>query len=226
MRKRAKLRTTIRVVEPAKQLKNARTIIEKFRDKNHIKFNRLYIKLDYSDPDLGHYWYNNKVKSCVLYVNPEQCYKREKEGYKGHPDDVSLQSVVIHEFSHFIDDILGIEKHYRKQTFTKPKFYINNWSKANKVEEIAEMICLFLLNPYLLKLIDNERFNFLKNKMKLKPVVPCTEKSFFRIYKEWCPTAKKHVKHRFHLIINEKKNIVRMRKYIPLKDINKYTRMR
>lgn len=221
-----KLEIKIIVVSPAKQIKKALILIEKFRNKNNIPFNKLNLKFDNEDKDLGHYFYKSNIKSCTIFINPEQCYRQEMLGFKNHPDDLSLSSVTIHEFSHFLDDILNIEKQYKKMSFTKSKFYINVWSKYSKIEEIAEMISLFILNPYLLKLIDIERFEFLKNKMKLKTVLQCNTIGFFKIYKEWCPEAKKDIRERFHLIINEKKLEVKMRKYIPLKDIKKYANYR
>ncbi len=92
-------------------------------------------------------------------------------------------SVAIHEFNHLLDERLKLGKKYEEE-FPKP-FFTNDNCKVDRREELSENLSLYFLNPYFLKLINKERFNFFKN-LFVSPT-PVTKANFIKRYKSWNP---------------------------------------
>jgi len=155
-------------------------LIEKFKKKNNIDF-RLTINIDHDDENSGYYH-----GSSQLYVNPKNC---DNDISLGHPNDHSIPSVIIHEFCHFVDDKYKIYDAYKKYIRKNKHLYITPYSETNIVEEVAENICTFLLNPFLYKYIDEKRYLWFTT--YFKSPIHCTEKQFIRTYKKWTPELKK-----------------------------------
>ena len=135
------------------------------------------------------------MESCVLSEYNTMYY----------PYDLRMNNVVIHEYCHFLDDIYDILDKYKKQNFNK--FFIKY---INEKEEIAELLTIFVLNPYLLKILDLNRYKFFSN--MFKPINPCSIESFFREYSKWSEHDKMVFRKIYKLKIDVKKKIIDVKK--------------
>ena len=209
MPRRAKLKTIYEIVRAERTFRPAVKLIERFRDKNEVPLQKLIIRTDFEENDFGCYYYDKKKGQCTIYVNPTECMRHEMNGFGRHPDDYSLTGVVVHEFCHFIDDLYKLERKYRKNNFSRKRLCVNVWAKNAVVEELTELLAMFILNPYLLKVLDEERYDWFRS--LFIPITPCTKNYFMNQYKKWCPDAKQVMKKKFNLVINETKGIVKVK---------------
>lgn len=149
----------------------ANSIIKKFKIRNDIDFD-LSIYVDYSIEDYGVYCpdlYPNRI-----FVNPDVAISMndveryiKMSSYHGYVNDYSLVANTIHEFSHFLcyQVYEGIIRDY-EQSFPINRLYLCEYSNENIIEEIAEIIRLYILNPFLLKLIDPRVYGFMTRYFK------------------------------------------------------------
>lgn len=157
-------------------------LIEKFLTINKIEL-KYSITLDYKLEGAYGEWDPKKKTEIVL--NPSAFYNnsKEKPWAKGYSEDYSLMGVAIHEFNHMLLSKFNLENEY-DETFPK-SFYINENCRNDRREELCEIFSLYILNPYFLKLINPERFNFCK-KLFESPT-PCTKSAFISRWRKWSP---------------------------------------
>lgn len=172
----------ISVFNSGTSLNQALKLIEVFKKINHIDF-KLEIKLDMAEKDLG--YFNYLPDENVLYINPIRCTNKKFNDLLGHPVDCSIFSTVVHEFSHLLDLKFNLHSEYTQKNFALERLIMTSYTRKDKyqIEELADMISIYLINPYYLKLIDLERYKWIKT--KFKSPVPCGSKTFLRYYNDW-----------------------------------------
>lgn len=172
-----------------KDTSDAIKLIEKFRAINNMNFN-IHILYDYSMIDNhGFYEYDGKkTKTSKIYINPSNCYIETLESRQrvGFIEDYTIYSTILHEFGHFLDFKFDISSDYDSQNFQP--INLGAYAKTDIVEEFAELVVLYLVNPYFLKIIDKDRFKFLKKRFKSPS--PCTKCRFMKLYNKWHENAK------------------------------------
>lgn len=184
-------KTKISIYDYGISINRGLRLIDRFKEINELEF-ELEVKIDFSESDLGYYYYSTHDK--VIYINPIKCVNNEsksknskskskKNKMRGNPKDNSPCSVIAHEFSHFLDHKFKLLKDYEKQEFTKPTLAMTKYAKKEVIEQLADCLALYLINPYCLKLIDEERFEWCKSKFKTPSV--CGEKTFIGYFINW-----------------------------------------
>jgi hypothetical protein len=165
-------------------VKEAIRIIEKFQEINNLNYN-IRIFYDYTlNDEYGFYEFDGKSsKVSNIYINPIKCYTEpvEMRMRTGFIDDYTILSTILHEFGHLLDFKYDISEKYDSQNF-KP-IELGEYAKSNIIEEFAELMVLYLTNPYFLKMIDKERYNFLRSIFKSPS--PCSKKRFLTLYNSW-----------------------------------------
>ena len=115
--------------------------------------------------------------------------------------------VIIHEIAHLIDHKLKIMKQYLENwPLKKDRLILNSNSRTDRIEELAEIVSVYITNPYLLRLISKERFAFLKS--LFKSPAPYSQVFFGKSYERWSMKTKRNFKRRFGIFIDRKGNIV------------------
>ncbi len=172
------------------EIDQAFKFIEKVKEYNDFSFiDNLELVLDYSLDEAGYYLFSNLdrknlKKKIKLFVNPDCCMKTILTGYS---EDDSLVAAIVHEFCHFLDNKLKISQRYEKTFDTN--LHLNIYSKENLLEELAEVMYLYITNPYLLKHISKERYEFLAT-FFVSPT-ECSARKFVSIWKKWPRQVKK-----------------------------------
>jgi len=168
-------------------------LLEKIQVLNEFEFmDELTIVLDYSIADAGYYSYDAKDKRDFggeydeVYANPNNCSIGNKQ--YGYTDDCCLKSTIIHEFCHYLDRRMKIRQAYEK-AFPLTSLFLNSDSKDCVLEEICEIMVLYVTNPYLLKHIGKERFQFISEYF-ISPT-ECTARKFAQIWKTWPVAVRK-----------------------------------
>jgi len=186
----------------------AMVLIHRLLAKNKIQMN-LSIAYDYSSTECGCYRPFEKGQEYRIFVNPSKCKTQEevtKQDFDepfspGYCADVTLFGVTIHEFCHLLQfkTYPSIVKDYG-ETFPLERFNLNNYSNHEINDELAEIMTLYITNPYLLKIISNPHFNFCKK--YFKSPVACSLSRCFLIYKGWPTSVKEHLKHQWGIAYN------------------------
>lgn len=169
----------IKIVRLEKKLITAIKIIDKFLTINDLDI-KYSITLDYSLKDFGVFYPDSKSE---ITINPSQFYDTSLEDPHsyGYSCDFDLISVCLHEFFHMLDCRLGLSEKYRARF--KEKFILNDNSNKNRYEELVEALRIFALNPFFLKLINREVFDFFC--IQFQSPTPITKKNFLVKYKSW-----------------------------------------
>jgi hypothetical protein len=68
-------------------------------------------------------------------------------------------------------------------------------SKNNKDEELAEIVSLYLRNPYLLKLISEKHYEFVSR--FFNPPIKSDEDTFLTIYETYSPRYRKSLEKKY-----------------------------
>ena len=159
-------------------------LINKFCKINDLKYNKIInINFDYKLSALGEVTLNSSTLNAInIKINPD-LFINTPENF-GFYDDYGINATIIHEFSHLLDFRLFIRNSY-KHNFKKTLNIINENCNQSKREEIAEILSMYIINPYLLNLILPDVYKFFKNELKIKSPTPCTEKAFIKLYNTW-----------------------------------------
>jgi hypothetical protein len=186
-------------------------LIERLLRKNNI--NRvLRIAYDFECEDGGYYY--PLMKTDTIFVNPDNCYniRQYKEDdaspenmfYPGYTSDNTIYGTILHEFSHFLcfQVFKNIMEEYKKE-FPNKRLYLNSYSNAEIDEEIANLITLYISNPYLLKLISEKHFDFLKRFFKTPR--PVSSNTCFQIYQKFPIHVKQELKEKWGIIYNHER---------------------
>lgn len=175
----------IKIIQEGDNLRDVKKLISKFQIKNDIKYD-ITILLDWSSDDMGYFYFGETRKK--IYVNPKNC-NFDKKSY-GFTNDHTIMGTVTHEYSHCLDEIYGIESKYEEYIKDNDRLIINNYVKKSGLEEeVAELLSLYINNPYLFKLIDKKRYTWFKR--MFKSPTPCSEKELLKRMSLWSPKVKK-----------------------------------
>lgn len=199
------------LMSPPEEIMVAYGIIQKLLRINNIKLkNDLKIKLDFSLPPeyCGLYFY--KKDEFSIYIDPQNCTTQEnyvygsvdKEySYFGYSCDLTMVGVTIHEFCHFMAHQVykGIFEDYKKK-FPKKRLFLNHYSSTDPEEELTEVMRLYIENPMLLRLIDNEVYKFLKS--WYRSPMPCSDKQFYTFYKDYPESIKSQLRDKWKIVYN------------------------
>jgi hypothetical protein len=192
------------IASPDEETLVAIRLIEILMDKNKLNFN-LNILFDYTLKEYGVYYLSDELKNNI-YVNPAHCFADTYEDKKtihshGYLKDVSLFGIIIHEFCHFLQYVVfkDIIEDYIKE-FPTERFYINDYANNEFIDEVAEVMTVYITNPYLLKLVSEKHWRFMKN--TFKSPVPCTLKSCFIKYNCFPINVKEELKSRWGITFN------------------------
>jgi hypothetical protein len=169
-----------------KEIEKAITLINKFLKLNKLKIN-FKVNIDYSLDSYGEF---DPSKRFEFTVNPDKFHyypESEANNAAGFTYDRTLLGVCIHEFCHLVDEQLGLEQLYRAEF--KEKLILNHYCEDMWCEEMAEVFMLFITNPYLLKHIDDDRFDFFGS--MFKSPTKCSEASFKAKYRLWTKGIKR-----------------------------------
>jgi len=186
---------------------NAASLIEQTQKVNHWKFN-IVIAFNYQIDCFG----QTTPGTHILEINPDRCitkYKQAKTSFPYYVSDYSAFGVIIHEFAHFLALTFhkSISSKYRK-AFPTERLMINDCKEPNEDvdEEIAEIMTLYIVNPYLLKLISEKHFNFFKK--QFKSPTKCTEHQFIEYYQKFPSNLKKKLLLKWKILVDVNKNCV------------------
>ena len=192
------------LISPPEEISIAYELVQKFLMINGIKLkNGLKIKLDFSLPPecCGLYFY--KTDACSIYIDPQNCTTIENYtyglpsdnnySYFGYSSDLTMVGVTIHEFSHFLSNLVypGIVDEY-KSSFPTKRVFLNHYASTDAEEELTELMRLYIENPILLRLIDANVYRFLK--ARFKSPIPCSDKQFYKFYRDYPEVIKNQLK--------------------------------
>jgi hypothetical protein len=187
----------LEIVNPPSQIKIAMSLIETIKKKNKFTYD-LRLQLDYHLKDAGLY---NPNEPDVLKINPWIC--DENPSSYVYIEDSTIFGIIMHEFSHFLSMtyFVDFQKNYL-EAFPENRFIITKYDAANEDydEEIAEIMSLYIRNPYLLKLISEPHYRFLKSWF-LSPV-PCTVTRFIYMYNKMSIEYKNKLRMKWGIMVN------------------------
>ena len=175
----------IELLNEGEDLKKVKKLINKFQEKNNLNF-KITILIDWNTKNVGYFFYGERKKK--IYVNPKQCEFNEKTF--GYTDDYSMTGTLIHEFAHCLDEMYEIHGEYISYVQQNGRLILNKYVRESDLgEEVAELVCLYINNPYFLKLIDPDRYKWIKNFFKTPTT--CSLKKFLKIREDWSNSIKK-----------------------------------
>lgn len=192
---------SIKLINAPSEILIANSLIRKFKVKNDIGF-RLSICIDHLIDDYGIYKPDIPHSIFVnpdLAININDIERKEMKCYHGYVNDYSLLANTLHEFAHFLCHLIykTILSDYEK-TFPRNRLYLCEYSNENIDEEFAEIIRLYILNPYLLKMIDNSVYNFIKKYFKSPS--PVTNRHSMKIVDDFPIDIKNELKEKWKIV--------------------------
>jgi hypothetical protein len=199
----------VEVNAPLSDTSAAISLIEKTFRLNNIK-QKLSITYDYEYKDSGMYYLNYKEHANRIFVNPLHTKSREEvhgandplEPFcPGYVTDVTLFGITLHEFSHYLHCKIYPEMilDYTKE-FPTERFYINSYAGNGVFDELAEIMTLYITNPYLLRLISKKHYNFCKR--YFKSPVSCSKDRLRMIYNMYPVIVKEHLQKKWGIVYN------------------------
>ena len=193
---------------PSEDVHAAMVIIARFLEKNNLKIN-LSISYNYEMEECGVYRPFEKGQEYRIFVNPSKCKTQEdviKQEFEepfapGSPCDITIFGIIIHEFCHLLQyrTYPSIIKNYG-ETFPTERLNLNEYSNNEIHDEIAEIMTLYITNPYLLKLLSKLHFDFCKK--YFKSPISCSPKRCAFIYKGWPLSVKEYLKDKWGIAYN------------------------
>lgn len=202
-------------------------LIKKILVKNNIT-KIIKIKYDFECGDGGYYY--PLLNNDTIFINPDNCYNlreyneedssQKNTFYPGYACDNTIFGTILHEFSHFL-----CYKVYKtlladyKSEFPVTRLYLNAYSNFEIDEELANLMTLYISNPYLLKLISVDHYKFLKK--VFKTARPCSSKTCYQIYQRFPIHVKNELKNKWGIIYNfDDKKFERVEIKEEVKEIN------
>jgi len=174
------------------------------------KINRvLKLVYDFELDEQGTYWAGDKN---TIVINPDNCFNmrmyddeddsKDNMFFLHYLDDNSLMAGILHEFAHFICFQLfkSLLVDY-KQEFPNNRLYLSSYSNSECDEELANVIQVYIANPFLLKLVSEDHYNFLKR--YFKSPTPCSSKDCFNKYQKFPIHIKNHLKTKWEIEYNQ-----------------------
>lgn len=174
-------RVEIEIVSVEKELIKAIKMIDRFLRLNKINF-KYSIAFDFNYSQLGFCYPGIENK---IYINPKNCAQSiflYRDCFPRFSEDCTIFGVALHEFCHLIDHKFDLTDSY-KILFSE-KFPLNPYAHVGGIyEEVAEILSLYMTNPYFLKLINFDIFDFFRE--RFKSPTECSQRTFLRFYKKW-----------------------------------------
>jgi len=208
--KKRKNKLVVEIDRPLEETTAAISIITAMLEKNNISLD-LSIAYDYECEGLGMYIPNEKGQESRIFVNPSKC-KTQLETFlieddcpepycSGYTSDFTLFGVTIHEFCHLLQFKVfkDIIPEFGK-AFPYDRLYLNDYSNNGYLDELAEIMSLYLTNPYLLNLISKPHFEFLKK--FFKSPVSCSLSKSSEIFNRFPIHVKKDLEKRWGIVFN------------------------
>ena len=197
----------IEVAVPMEDTLAAMYLIDKLLTKNRIRM-PLTIAYDFSIDECGTYHPKEPKDAYKIFVNPLQCKSKDDVAAQtqstepfcpGYCADLTLFGVTIHEFCHLLQyrSYPKITMEYCKN-FPTERFYLNGYCNNTLQDELAEIMTLYITNPYLLCLVSKPHFKFCKTFFK-SPITCSIERCFF-IYDNWPIIVKEHLKNKWKIV--------------------------
>ena len=200
---------TVEVSHPLQETNVAMYLLGKLLKENNIDLN-LCIAYDFECEGLGYYLPNADGLAHTIFVNPLKCKRKEQviDGdcdeifSHGYVQDFSVFGVTIHEFCHLLQFAVfeDIEEEYAK-AFPEERFYLNDYCNNDLLDELAEVMSLYITNPYLLKMISKPHWQFCKR--YFKSPVACSLLRSRQIFHSFPIVVKKQLKDKWKIIYNE-----------------------
>lgn len=179
-------------IEDNKQLDRFISLVNEWEkvNKNKIVIKSLKIRFKYHMKSAGEF---EHWKPNCLNINPKKCDK------KGEWD---FENILIHEFSHLLDNKFKMVDGFKKEFTDKNiRLYLTTYAKEchDPIEELAEIISMYLKNPYLLMLISEPHYLFVTK--YFKSPTPCTEEYFYGVWDSYSDRHKLALIKRYNLIL-------------------------
>lgn len=174
-----------------KELIKAFKIIGRLIEKNKINI-KYKFTIDFELDCYGLFDPSNKHEIRVNpYIFKNARYEEKNAMY--YSSDYSILGVCVHEFAHLLDEHLKLLSDYI-ETFPEPNIISNNCEKGRR-EELAEVMSLYILNPFFLKKIFPDAYKYFRN-VFISPTVN-SEKSFITKYNKWPKEIKQDCKEKW-----------------------------
>jgi hypothetical protein len=188
---------------------NGMELLKQILELNKLPF-RVFVELDLAAWEFGYYKDEHSNRSSKIYINPISCNKDRNYGNPGHPDDTSEQMVIIHELGHLIvhdnQDILEDYEDfvYNRDLHFLPTDYARTNNKIGMLEEeLVEIMAIYFINPYIIKVADPEVFNWLSERF-ITPIKPSAT-VFKGYWNKWSARLKTKFEKAFMLTVKENK---------------------
>lgn len=162
------------------EITSALEVINKFQKINDTNF-RLKILLDHDEKANAGYYY----EGGEIFVNPMNC----EPNTFGNPEGNSIGNVIIHEFCHYLDRRYKIFNKYFSYCEEYGQLFLTKYAEDSLEEEIAELLTVYLLNPYILKKHDPERYKWFSKFFKTP--TKCDKNVILNYWKGWNKKYKK-----------------------------------
>lgn len=206
-----KNKIVVEVDAPMEDTNASMVLIERLLKLNKIKMD-LSIAYDFDTGDCGNFFPKSKIHAYRIFINPSNCKTTadiDTQNWNepfcpGYCADLTLFGVTIHEFCHLLQyrAFPTIIKAYRKE-FPTERFYLNGYCNNEIRDELAEIMTLYIVNPYLLKLISEKHFEFCEK--RFKSPVDCTIERCFFIFNGFPIPVKEHLKNHWKIVYNMNK---------------------
>ncbi len=167
---------------PPKEIQVAFKLIDKFLKLNKIVIPTFDLIIDCSIDSFGVFY----PGTTEIHVNIDLINNLEPERIhsRRYIDQYNLDGVVLHEFCHyFLDQYKNKLLDDFTEEFKEEKNFLNYNSSLSVEEYFVESLCIYLTNPFLLKLVEGFLFDFYSE--RFKSPTPCTKVFFIKTYDSW-----------------------------------------
>ena len=171
------------IIHPDKEIVDATKLIDRFLKKNNIKI-KYSVEINSRMTDAYGIFDPNDGNHTKITINPSLLINDPptRPFGKRFCYDRSLFGIIIHEAMHMIDNKFDLVKDYKKNNDIN-KCILNINSKENAFENLAESLTLYVTNPYFLRHINKEVYQYWSSLFHSPTRVSKT--SFIRAWKDW-----------------------------------------
>lgn len=170
---------------------NGIKLLKEFCELNNIKEPEIRLSNINGNGYCGFYKYlSNRIN-----IDVDACARvNVMYSFPGFTSDRTPQGVIIHEFSHYVDEIKGdISEEIYKNSKEKP---ITGYKGSSADEWFAEMMRLFVSNPDLLKNIRPKTYNELS-----KHFIPLNRGGYAEVLAEFVVEIPERIKLRLNKLL-------------------------
>ena len=209
---KSKVDIKVEVCNPMEETCIAMILITRLLTENKIDM-ELTIAYDFDtevDNRAGFYLPGAEGLANTIFVNPLVCKTKQDviDGTvetlfcQGYVADFSVFGVTIHEFCHLLHfEVFKDMVDEYAEAFPLDRLYLNEYCGHILPDELAEIMTLYISNPYLLKMISKEHWQFCKR--YFKSPVACSPKKARQIYQAFPVSVKEELKEKWGIVFNE-----------------------